>query len=155
MANYAIDHNCEVNLVIKHVSVAVLNLIESLLELESVKETQVQKSGNCDGQQVKGVNREDKGKAVEVGDERRGPIEAMDTDLGSEESIDGSLEDFCFDDSEDERNFGSDDGFGEVEMQNLATEETPNTKGIPHIEGTQHTEGTPHIVATLHNEGTS
>ncbi|KAJ1404864.1 hypothetical protein SESBI_26266 [Sesbania bispinosa] len=50
-----------------------------------------------DGQQVTGMNREDKGKAVEVGDERRGPIEAIDTDSGSEESIDGSLEDFCFD----------------------------------------------------------
>ncbi|KAJ1388612.1 hypothetical protein SESBI_38952 [Sesbania bispinosa] len=60
MANYAIDHNCEVNLVVEHVSVAVPNLIEALPEPELVKETQVVMGGNCDGHQVKGVNREDK-----------------------------------------------------------------------------------------------
>ncbi|KAJ1419512.1 hypothetical protein SESBI_15071 [Sesbania bispinosa] len=107
MANYAIDHNCEVNLVVEHVSVAVPNLIESVPEPELVKETQVQKGRNCDGHQVKGVNGEDN---------------------RSEERFDGSLENFCFDDSEEERNFGSDDGFGEVQMHNLSIEETPHTE---------------------------
>ncbi|KAJ1377875.1 hypothetical protein SESBI_48428 [Sesbania bispinosa] len=60
MANYAIDHNCEVNLVVEHVSVPVPNVIEALPEPELVKETQVTKGGNYDGHQVKGLNREDK-----------------------------------------------------------------------------------------------
>ncbi|KAJ1396974.1 hypothetical protein SESBI_32146 [Sesbania bispinosa] len=107
MANYAIDHNFEVNLVVEHVSVAVPNVIEALPEPE-----------------------EDKGKAVEVGDETRGSIEAMDTRSESGESCDGSLENLCFDDSEEERNFGSDDGFGEDELCNFSTE------GNPHNEGT-------------------
>ncbi|KAJ1415130.1 hypothetical protein SESBI_18320 [Sesbania bispinosa] len=141
MANYAIAHNCEVNLLVEHVSVAVPNLIDSLLGPKVVKETQVQKGGNCDGQEInKGVNRKDK---------------------GSDESFDGSLEDFFFDDNEEERMFGNDDGLVEVEKQNFATEQTTNADGNPHTEGApnatapSHTEGVPHSEGTPHNEGAS
>ncbi|KAJ1413543.1 hypothetical protein SESBI_19619 [Sesbania bispinosa] len=144
MGNYAIDHNCEVNLVVEHVSVAVPNVIEALPEPELVKETQVTKGGNCDGHQVKGVNREDKGKAVEVGDETGGSIEAMDTGSESGESCDGSLENLCFDDSEEERIFCSDDGFGEDELYNFSTEGNPHNEGTQNTEGNPHNEGTPH-----------
>ncbi|KAJ1376241.1 hypothetical protein SESBI_50149 [Sesbania bispinosa] len=52
MANYAIDHNCEVNLVVEHVSVGLPNVIEALPGPDLVKETQVHKGDICGGQDV-------------------------------------------------------------------------------------------------------
>ncbi|KAJ1404518.1 hypothetical protein SESBI_26503 [Sesbania bispinosa] len=154
MANYAIANNCEVNMVVEHVSVAVPNLIVSLPGPEEVKETQVKKGGNCDGKEVnEGVKRKEKGKTVEVGEKKGVPNEDMDTNSGSEESLDRSLEDFFFDESEEDRMFGSDDGFDEVEKQNADTEENTIADGNTHTEEVPHTEGTPNFAAPPHNEG--
>ncbi|KAJ1403434.1 hypothetical protein SESBI_27275 [Sesbania bispinosa] len=156
MANYATAHKTEVNLVVEHVSVAVPNVIEALPGLELVKETQVQKGGNCDGEEVnEGVNKKDKGKVVEVGD---GSLE----DSGSEYSIDGSWEEYLFDDSEDESMFKS--GEGETEYvgnekieevdRTLHTDGIPNTEATPHNGGgTSETDGVPHTQETPHNAG--
>ncbi|KAJ1381488.1 hypothetical protein SESBI_45098 [Sesbania bispinosa] len=80
---------------------------------------------------------EDKGKAVEVGD---GSLE----DSRSEESIDGSWEDFLFDDSEDESIFQSVDGFGEGETGYVGNEQTEEVDGTLHTDGVLNTEATPH-----------
>ncbi|KAJ1438993.1 hypothetical protein SESBI_02768 [Sesbania bispinosa] len=126
MANYAIANNREVNMVVEHVSEAVPNLIVSLPGPEEVKETQVKKGGNCDGKEVnEGVKRKDKGKVVEVGEKR----------------------------GEEDRMFGSDDGFDEVEKENVDTDEITIADGNTHIEEVPYTEGTPNFAAPPYNEG--
>ncbi|KAJ1400298.1 hypothetical protein SESBI_29682 [Sesbania bispinosa] len=52
MANYAIEHNCEINLVLEHVSIGLPNVMESLPGPELVKEDQVQKGDTCGGQKM-------------------------------------------------------------------------------------------------------
>ncbi|KAJ1387747.1 hypothetical protein SESBI_39735 [Sesbania bispinosa] len=132
MVNYAIAHKTEVNLMVEHVFVAVPNVIEALPGPELVKETQVQKGGNCDGVEVnEGVNRKDKGKAVEVGD--------------------GSLEDSGNEDSETE--YVGNEKTEEVDGTSH-TDGVPNTKATPHNGGgTSQTDGVPHTKATPHNAG--
>ncbi|KAJ1406854.1 hypothetical protein SESBI_24832 [Sesbania bispinosa] len=146
MANYAIEHNCEVNLVVEHVSIRVPNVIEYLPGAELVKEDQVQKGDTCAGEEVlnevcqdggsdqnmvgraevlNGVTSEDKGKTTKVEDEVGDLNEILDSSSVSGESID-SLNDVWFEDSEEERNLGNDDGFGDLEIP------------IPHNEGTSH-----------------
>ncbi|KAJ1440784.1 hypothetical protein SESBI_01861 [Sesbania bispinosa] len=157
MAKYAIEHNFEVNLVVEHVSVGVPNVIDYLPGAELVKEDQVQKGDTCAGEEVlnevcqdggsdqnvvgraevfNGVTSEDKGKTTEVADEVGDLNQSLDSGSESGESID-SLNGVCFEDSEEERNLGNDDGFGDLEIP------------IPHNEGTSHN------MPTSQNEGNS
>ncbi|KAJ1380492.1 hypothetical protein SESBI_45976 [Sesbania bispinosa] len=133
------------------------DVIEHLPGPELVKEDQVQKGDQCGGEEVlnevcqdegsdqnmvgraevlNGVNSEDKGKTTELEDEVGDHNESIDSGSENGESID-DLKDVCFEDSEEERNLGNDDGFGDIEIP------------IPHNEGTS--DGMP----SSQNEGNS
>ncbi|KAJ1378976.1 hypothetical protein SESBI_47294 [Sesbania bispinosa] len=109
MDNYAIEHNCEVNLVVEH---------DGGFDQKVVKRAEV----------LNGVTREDKGKTVKVEDEVVDPNEGMGFGSVSGERING-LKDVCVDDTEEERNLRNDDGFGDIEIP------IPHNEGTSHNEG--------------------
>ncbi|KAJ1378987.1 hypothetical protein SESBI_47305, partial [Sesbania bispinosa] len=134
MGNYALLHNCEVDLYVEHTQIAEPILLEDSTLL-TYKEDGDKENVEGDGISGEGDSKFDEGDVEEGDDVNVNSKGARDGDV--DDFVDGSesddgINDVHFSDSEEERDLGLDDGFDDNNNeQNVVKERKLKTKTTP------------------------
>ncbi|KAJ1413033.1 hypothetical protein SESBI_19963 [Sesbania bispinosa] len=130
MGNYALLHNCEVDLYVEHTQIAEPILLEDSTLL-TYKEDGDKENVEADGIGGEGDSKFDEGDVEQGDDVNVNSKGGGDVDVNDFESDDG-INDMHFSDSEEERDLGMDDGFEDNnDEQNVVKERKLKSKTTP------------------------